>query len=396
MIGTGTVIDAILQYQCRRHESLPAFKLPAIREHTMNICQKLFLALFVLLPLTVVSGVAGAQQPVYSNAAPRIGGFDVKQVRKLTAGTELNFTLYGTPGGTAIISIPGASGRLLLEERETGFYEGIYTIKTADRISTDSRVTANLRVGNQVASVVLDEYLIASAAKTKAQLKAEAVAAGVLPRIDRFEVAPNQLTTGYDLGFTLYGTPRAKASVKIAGVKGRTFLDETRDGVYEGIYTIKSTDRIAADSKVTANLRVGDVRSSAVLGKSLLASSNAAPGNRRSARQCANCGVVEAVNVIEVKGEGNYLGMIAGGLAGALLGHQVGGGTGKTVATVAGAAGGAYAGKEIENRMKTTKHYEVITRLDNGGSQTVSYETDPGYKVGDKVRVEGGTLVRNP
>ncbi len=233
----------------------------------MKVCQKLFLALFVLLPLSAVPGAAVAQQSGYSNAAPRIGGFDVKQVRKLTAGTELNFTLYGTPGGIAIVSVPGATGRLLLEERETGFYEGVYTIKTADRIPNNSRVTANLRLGNQVASVVLDEYLIASAAKTKAQLKAEAAAAGSNLRIDRFEVAPNQLTTGYDLGFTLYGTPQAKASVKIAGVKGRIFLDETRDGVYEGIYTIKSVDRIAADSKVTANLRVGDVRTSAVLGK---------------------------------------------------------------------------------------------------------------------------------
>lgn len=361
----------------------------------MSLIQKLFLALFTLLPLTLVSATAAAQQSGYSAVAPRIGGFDVKQVRKLTAGTELNFTLYGTPGGIAIISIPGATSRLLLEERETGFYEGIYTIKSTDRIATGSRVTANLRVGNQVASVILDEYLIASAAKTKAQLKAEAAAAGVNPRIDRFEVAPNQLATGYDLGFTLYGTPRAKASVKIAGVKGRIFLDETRDGVYEGIYTIKSADRIMADSKVTANLRVGDVRASAVLGKSLLASSNAAPGNRRSARQCANCGVVEAVNVIEVKGEGNYLGMIAGGLAGALLGHQVGGGTGKQIATVAGAAGGAFAGNEVEKRMKTTKHYEVIARLENGGTQAITYETEPGYKVGDKIRVENGTLVRN-
>lgn len=352
----------------------------------MNIGQKLFLALFLVLPFTAVSGVAGAQQSGYSAAAPRIGGFDVKQVRKLTAGTELNFTLYGTPGGIAIISIPGATSRLLLEERETGFYEGIYTIKTADRIASNSQATVNLRVGNQVASMVLDEYLIVSAANPSDS--------GGQVRIDRFEVMPNQLVVGSDLGFILYGTPHAKASVKIAGVKGRIFLDETRDGVYEGDYTIKTADRIAPDSKVTANLRLGKAHSSAVLGKSLLAAS--APVARRASRQCANCGVVEAVNVIEVKGEGNYLGMIAGGLAGALLGHQVGGGTGKTVATVAGAAGGAYAGKEIENRMKTTKHYEVIARLENGGTQAIPYETDPGYKVGDRVRVEGGTLVRNP
>jgi len=350
----------------------------------MNLCQKLFVALFALLPLSLVSGAAAAQQSVYATATPRIGGFDVKQVRKLSAGTELNFTLYGTPGGIAIISIPGATSRLLLEERETGFYEGIYTIKTADRIATNSQATANLRIGNQVASMVLDEYLVVSATKP--------AASGDKTRIDRFEVAPNQLVPGSELGFTLYGTPGAKASIRIAGVKGRTFLDETRAGVYEGVYTIKSEDRIATNSKVTANLRLGDSRSRAVLGKPLLSTE----ANRRAARYCANCGVVEAVNVVEVKGDGNYLGMIAGGLAGALLGHQVGGGTGKTIATVAGAAGGAYAGNEVEKRMKTTKHYEVITRLESGGSQTITYETDPGFKVGDKVKVENNTLVRNP
>jgi outer membrane lipoprotein SlyB len=364
----------------------------------MNILKKIsfgLLALVAFLPLTFPSGPARAQQSASSSTAARISGFDVEQVRKLGAGTELNFTLYGTPGGIAIISIPGASGRLLLEEMETGLYQGTYTIKTKDRIATDSRVTANLRLGNQVASVVLDEALIASAPMTVPQRKADAAAAVADPRIDRFDVVPGPLVAGSDLVFTLRGTPGAKASVKIAGVTGRVYLEETRDGVYEGNYAIKTVDRIAPDSKVTAHLRSGDRRSSAVLGKSLLADSGAQPGARTVARSCANCGVVEAINVIEVKGEGNYLGMIAGGIAGALLGHQVGGGTGRTVATVAGAAGGAYAGSEIEKRMKARKNYEAIVRLESGGIQAVSYEAEPAFRVGDRVRVENGTLVRN-
>jgi outer membrane lipoprotein SlyB len=327
---------------------------------------------------------------------PRIGGFDVEQVRRLVAGTELKFTLYGTPGGIAIISIPGAAGRLLLEEVETGLYVGTYTIKTGDRIAADSRVTVNLRLGNQVASVVLDESLIASAPKTAAPRKAEAAASGADPRIDRFDVVPGELVAGSDLIFTLHGTPGGKASARIAGVTGRVFLEEARDGVYEGIYTIKTRDRIAPDSKVTANLRLGDRRSSAILGQSLLATSGTQPGARRVARSCANCGVVEAVNVIEVKGDGGYLGMIAGGVVGGLLGHQIGSGRGQTAATVAGAAGGAVAGREIEKRVKATKHYEVIVRLESGGTQAVSYPAEPGYKVGDKVKVENGTLVREP
>lgn len=345
------------------------------------------LALFLLLPLAFAPQIARAQQFM----APRISGFDVDQVRQLAAGTELNFTLYGTPGGIATISIPGAAQRFLLQEAEMGLYEGTYTIKSRDRIESGSSVTANLRLGNQVASAVLDEPLVS---KTPGRRMTDAASSSGGPRIDRFDVEPNQLVAGSDLVFTLHGASGGKASIRIAGVPGRVFLEETRDGVYQGVYTIKARDRIAPDTTVTANLRLRDRNSSAVLGKSLLASSSR-PAARRVARACAHCGVVEAVNVIEVKGEGNYLGMIAGGLAGALLGSQIGGGSGKTIATVAGAAGGAFAGNEVEKRMKTTRHYEVIVRLESGGSQAVSYETEPGFKAGDRVKVENGTLVRN-
>jgi len=363
----------------------------------MNAATKMLLALFALFVFfspALPPDAAHAQQYPASYAAPTIGGFDVAQVRRLVAGTELNFTLYGTPGGIAIISIPGATSRLLLEEVDTGLYQGTYTIKTRDKIAANARVTVNLRLGNQVASMVLDEPLIAPAAKTAAQRKAEA-AAGAAPRIDRFDVVPNQLVSGSDLHFTLHGTPGARASVRIAGAQGRIFLEETRSGIYEGIYTIKTVDRITPDSRTTAILRAGDHRARAVLGKSLLAS-GAQPGTRRVARSCANCGVVEAVNVIEVKGDGGYLGMIAGGVIGGLLGHQIGGGRGQTAATVVGAAGGAVAGREVEKRAKATKHYEVIVRLESGGTQVVSYPAVPGFKVGDKVRVENGTLVGNP
>lgn len=354
-------------------------------------------AMLVLLPATFATGAVHAQQyeSASSVSAPRISGFDVEQVRQLVAGTELNFTLYGTPGGIAIISISGAMGRLLLEEVETGLYVGTYTVKTRDQITRDSRITANLRLGNLVSSVVLDESLIASAPMTPARRMADAASSNSDPIIDGFDVAPSQLVVGSVLVFTLHGSPGGKASVRIAGVTGRVFLDETRDGVYEGTYTIKTRDQVLPDSRVTANLRLGDRRSSAVLGKSLLAASGMQPGARRVARNCANCGVVEAINVIEVQGEGNYLGMIAGGLAGALLGSQVGGGSGKTVATVAGAAGGAYAGNVLQKRLKTARHYEVITRLESGGSQAVSYEAEPAFRVGDRVKVENGTLVRD-
>lgn len=46
----------------------------------------------------------------------------------------------------------------------------------------------------------------------------------------------------------------------------------------------------------------------------------------------------------------NYIGIGAGALIGGILGHQVGGGNGKKLATVAGAIGGGMIGNEIANR----------------------------------------------
>ena len=46
------------------------------------------------------------------NGTPVIRGFSVDEVRRLTPGVELNFDLYGTPGGTANIRMDGATRNL--------------------------------------------------------------------------------------------------------------------------------------------------------------------------------------------------------------------------------------------------------------------------------------------
>lgn len=59
----------------------------------------------------------------------------------------------------------------------------------------------------------------------------------------------------------------------------------------------------------------------------------------------------EQVAVPETYKDKNQIGgAVVGGLVGALAGHQIGGGKGKTLATVGGAAAGAYAGHEIQKR----------------------------------------------
>ena len=366
-----------------------------IRKSILSWLSALLVPLLVLAPLAFSSTVARAQQSAY---AVSIEGFDVEQARQLSAGNSLVFTLYGSAGGTATVRIDRVVDRFPLQEVESGVYEGTYTISSRDRIAPDAMVTANLRVGNQIATAVLDESLLAGAAsRSETKRAADAAALAATPRIDRFEAdRAASLNSGADLFFSLTGTPGGKASVRINGVKGKLFLQEVAAGVYEGAYTIKDRDRIQPNSAVTATLALGNRHVSAALGQSLLAVPGRVSSARRAARVCANCGAVESIDVVEVKGDGSYLGKIAGGVVGAMIGSQVGQGRGTTAAEIAGAVGGAVAGNEIEKRVKKTRHYDVTVRLQSGGTQVISYATEPALRVGDKVRVENGTLVPNP
>lgn len=114
----------------------------------------------------------------------------------------------------------------------------------------------------------------------------------------------------------------------------------------------------------------------------------------KAAAVCAECGKVTALKVVEKDGEGSPLGVIAGGVAGAVLGHQVGGGRGKDVATIAGAAGGAYAGHKIEQKARATKSWLISVHFEDGTDRDFSFATDPGFAAGDAVKLSNGTVVR--
>jgi outer membrane lipoprotein SlyB len=346
------------------------------------------LAVSAMLPLALLSSQAVAQGHNAAQLMPRIEGFNVDEVRRLAPGVELNFDIYGTPGGLVTLHIEGAMRNVILVETEPGQYEGTYTINSRDTIAARSPVTANLRVGNQVTSLVLNESLQVGVGYHGAK-----VAPGIQPSIERFRVAPiADLKGGNDLNFTLHGTPGGKVDVSITGMKGKILLPEVNNGEYASVYTIRNRDRILPNSVVTANLRLGERVTSVTLGHNLLSPS--APA--QPAHVCNNCGTIEAVNMVEVKGEGTYLGTIGGGVLGAVLGNQIGSGSGRTVAQIAGAVGGAYAGRAIEGKSRTTQHYEVVVRLQNSMTQVVSFATDPGFRVGDKVKVNNGAIVRNP
>jgi uncharacterized protein YcfJ len=111
---------------------------------------------------------------------------------------------------------------------------------------------------------------------------------------------------------------------------------------------------------------------------------------------CTDCGRVTSVSVAEKASDSNAaVGMIAGGVAGALLGRQVGGGFGTDLATIAGAAGGAYAGKKIQESLGTNKVWTVGVQYTNGRTASFDFAQDPGFSVGDAVKNTGNSVGRN-
>jgi outer membrane lipoprotein SlyB len=109
---------------------------------------------------------------------------------------------------------------------------------------------------------------------------------------------------------------------------------------------------------------------------------------------CDRCGVVVDVQTVQQKGESSGGGAVLGGIVGGVIGHQVGSGRGNTVATVAGAAGGAYAGNEIEKNKNTTTTYVVKLKMDDGADRTFNFSQPTSYRVGDKIKIVDKKLVR--
>ncbi|MDD2925444.1 glycine zipper 2TM domain-containing protein [Rhodoferax sp.] len=165
----------------------------------------------------------------------------------------------------------------------------------------------------------------------------------------------------------------------------------------------KAAQQYEADKKVCADESDANARlqcrrdARTVYDKALAtakASLKAASPASSTSSACADCGTVTSVKVVERDGQGSAIGMIAGGVGGAVLGHQVGGGVGKDLATVAGAVGGAYAGKKIEEKVRAHKVWMVTVQYPDNSKRSFEFKEDPGYKAGDLVKNSGNSISR--
>ena len=105
---------------------------------------------------------------------------------------------------------------------------------------------------------------------------------------------------------------------------------------------------------------------------------------------CTTCGVIDGYSAVQVKGQNNGVGAIAGGLGGALVGSKIAGRSNHTLGGVIGAVGGGLLGNAIETHERTTTAYDVRVRMADGSIRTVRQASIP--SVGQRVNVEGNTL----
>jgi len=216
------------------------------------------LALLAFATLHFLPAPAHAQK-----AAPVIDQFYADPATQFTPGTEITFTVEGTPRGKASVRVAGIRRNIPLQEVDRGVYEGSYTITTRDRVTAASTMRATLRArGRSVTEsqpigggAVAAAPAAPAAPATPPAPPAPAKPAPVALSLVNFTVAPiPRIEPGADLKFTLTGTPGAKASFTIENIAKDVAMQEVKPGVYEGSYTIRRNDQFTAGVAIVGTL----------------------------------------------------------------------------------------------------------------------------------------------
>jgi uncharacterized protein YcfJ len=100
-------------------------------------------------------------------------------------------------------------------------------------------------------------------------------------------------------------------------------------------------------------------------------------------QQCRN---VTVTHRRPVQDENRIAGSVLGAVAGGVLGHQIGNGRGKDVATVVGALGGGYAGNQVQGAMQNNDTYtstqQRCSTVYDKSQKLLGYDVT--YKIGDQ------------
>jgi len=117
-------------------------------------------------------------------------------------------------------------------------------------------------------------------------------------------------------------------------------------------------------------------------------SNNTYSANRANVWQNVNFGVITNIRPITIQEDNNIpVGAVAGAVVGGLLGHAIGGGNGKKLATVGGVVLGGLGGNAVQTRTNQTRGLELEIRLDNGQYISSVQSGSQDLNVGSRVRI---------
>lgn len=122
----------------------------SLRKHTLAHA----VALALLAPaagLVAQPATAATAAPVRAAPAPAIHNLQIDADDGLAAGSQLQFTVQGTPRGQARIGLDGNRIGVALRETAPGVYRGLYTVRRADSIDPNGQIRVSLVSGRNSA-----------------------------------------------------------------------------------------------------------------------------------------------------------------------------------------------------------------------------------------------------
>ena len=117
----------------------------------------------------------------------------------------------------------------------------------------------------------------------------------------------------------------------------------------------------------------------------------AAPVTNAGEPVTVRMGRITALETVQVDKDYKFgVGTVVGAVAGGILGHQFGGGSGKTLLTIAGTLAGAAAGTAAESKMDKQDAQKVTVAMRSGGTVSIVQPVDSRLRNGMEVQITGG------
>lgn len=119
-------------------------------------------------------------------------------------------------------------------------------------------------------------------------------------------------------------------------------------------------------------------------------------GNAPGASAQVEFGVVSGIEPLVAQRQTSGGGAVVGGVAGAVIGRQFGGGSGgRALGTFLGAVAGVLVGNEVERQNQGLRDgVRIHVQTEHGAIRSFDYTHAGDLRVGERVRIEGGQLVR--